>query len=297
MKHTLSILLLAGSLHISGKAGACDQCSCASAGTFSTISQFATYNFAVMRFSYAGVTDGLLPDESFSLYNAELGFGYGINRNLHISAILPIRYMSIVQEGETQTRSGFGDAALLANYIVLSNRDSMMAATKYTLSARGGVELPTGKFNKDFRSESLPAAFGTGSGSVDWMAGTRLILSKKSTAITIDYLAKYNMQNTIDYQFGWQQSGTLLCSRQIKKPKVMWLPYLGASAEWSASDTYHELDMINTKGAVVYGSVGLEVALNKWVLGVHGDIPAYADFDTEVDLHPRAALRCMYLWN
>ena len=297
MKRIYSVLLLLVMLSAVKQAWACDQCSCSSGAAFNNISEFATYNYLMLRLGYGSMHgDGDVTAFSANMYMDIVG-GYSLNKRIHVSGYLPLRYNYFAHEGNTHSLYGLGDAGLLANVIAWSNADDMMKRTKLTISARGGIEFPTGNFNEAFRAEDVPAAMSTGSGSIDVLGGARLIVRNDKNTITFDYLGKYNTANKVEYQFGLQQMANVFIGRTIKKPGASWLPYAGIAGEWSGGDTYHDNPMSGTSGYNLGVMAGVEYARTNWVFGAHTDMPFISNYDTEVTIHPKASLRVMRLFN
>lgn len=290
----LSSLFMAVLLPI--RSFACDQCACSGATAFNNLSVFSTSNYLMYRIGYASMHANEGAFVSSSSLSMDLAAGFALNRSLHIAANVPVRFNSFSHDADKYQFSGVGDMGCTANYIVYTNRDSMMARNKYTLSVRGGFELPTGRFNSGFREDDVPATVSTGSGSFDVLGGLRMIAKYPGISFTGDYAIKYNTVNPEFYRFGLQQSVIATASHAFKQPAITWLPYAGFSLEINSGDTYHDLAQHGTQGYAAFTSVGLECAITKWVLGVHADIPGYAAYDTEVHLDPRCSMRIVYLW-
>ena len=227
----------------------------------------------------------------------DLAAAFGITPKLHVTAFVPVRFNTFSHEEDLYQLSGVGDIGAVANYILYTNQDSMMARNKYTLSVRGGVELPTGRFNTGFREEDIPAAISPGSGSFDVISGARLRGRFTNTSVTLDYAIRYHTMNQVEYKFGLQQSANCTAGYLIKKPAYSLLPYGGVSAEFVAGDTYHGYLQEGTTGYAWFTGAGLEFALNTWVMGVQADIPVLSHYDTEVHLEPRFSVRLSYMWN
>ena len=297
MRRLFALAILLNLILMVKPLSACDQCGCSSGATFNNLSAFATYNFIMLRLGYSSM-QGYGNVGSFALNtNADIVGGYSLNKRLHLSAFLPVKYNYFEHDENSHTASGIGDAGIMANYVLFSNSDKMMQRVTSTLSIRGGIELPTGNFNENFRADDVPAAISTGSGSFDFFGGLRYTIRSGNNAITVDYIGKYNTENAVAYQFGFQQSANVYVTKSFKKTNAAWLPYAGVSGEFVSGDTYHDNFMTGTKGNNVSAMAGLEYARTKWVFGAHAEFPVISAYDTDINLHPKASLRMVHLFN
>lgn len=276
---------------------ACDQCACSAAGSFNDLSVFSTRNFVMLRTGYSHMWADEHQYVSVTSLSMDIAAAFSITPKLHVTAFVPVRFNTFSHEEDLYQLSGVGDIGAIANYILYTNQDSLMARNKYTLSVRGGIELPTGRFNTGFRQEDIPAALSPGSGSFDLISGARLRGLFSKTSVTVDYALRYHTVNQVEYRFGFQQSANATAGYLIKKPGYSILPYGGVSAEFVAGDTYHGYLQEGTTGYAWFTAGGLECALNSWVIGAQTDIPVLSHYDTEVHLKPRFSVRLSYMWN
>lgn len=290
----LAVLMVAIMTINTGKA--CEICGCSGAGVFNVPSSYALYNFILLRPHYAAFHASGEANADILFAGVDAGFGMGINRWWHITAYVPYKFNSIYHEGVKTRLSGLGDAGLVHTFKLYSNVDSMMAKHKFTIYTKAGLELPTGKFEEDFRSEKLPAGVSLGSGSWDILAGARVAYAMNKHAVTLDYTGKYNTENQSNYRFGFQQTVTGLYSFTIRKPAYTILPNAGLLIETNDGDAYHELLQNETKGSSAYAMIGCELGKGSWVAGMQIDLPVADSFKGEVTYRPRGTVRILYLW-
>lgn len=289
------LLMLAVISITAGNTQACDICGCSGAGMFNMPSSYALYNFLLMRPHYSTFNTTGEADARVTFAGVDIGGGFGLNKWWHLTAYVPVKMNTILHEQVERQYMGLGDAGVINTFRIYSNLDSMMAKHKYNLFVKAGVELPTGAFNRDFRTENMPAGISTGSGSIDFMSGLRAVYQLKKHSVNIDYTAKYNLPNALAYQFGFQQSATVLYSYTIRKPKCTILPNVGVLAESTSGDMYHDMLLPETKGASAFAMAGIELGFNDWVTGVQVDLPTADTFDGELSYQPRFTMRVLYL--
>lgn len=297
MKSVLFGIVVIQLLILPYRVSACDQCACSSAGSFNDLSVFSTRNYLMLRTYYSHMWSDEHQYVSSTSLGMDLAAAFSLSPKLHITGFVPLRFNTFYHNEEWYQISGIGDMGAMANYVVYTNQDSMMARNKYTVSLRGGFELPTGRFNTGFREDEVPAALSPGSGSFDMIGGVRLRGHFTNTALTCDYSIRYATRNQVEYQFGLQQTANCTVSYLFRKPGLSILPYAGVSAECVSGDTYHGYSQAGTTGYAGFAGAGLELAFSTWVLGAQTDIPVATEYDTDVQFTPRFSIRLSYLWN
>lgn len=277
---------------------ACDQCGCAAGGMYSNIMPFATGNFIGLRsgfYSFSSKSPSELLSAHF--FSLDLIGNYSVNRNLNLTGYLPYRINDYTGSDVNFHASGPGDAGVFGNYIVASNRDSIMKKSLYTISLKGGAEFPTGKFNDAFRGDRVPASISTGSGSFDFMSGCRFIYKIKKTTVAADYTYRFNCINAHHYNFGDQQSLALMVSEKLIKSGWAFTPYAGATGEFSTDDYYYTLKMDGTRGGSVFANAGCEFNRRQIIFGMAADVPLYTDFGGISKAAPRYNARIIYMFD
>lgn len=277
---------------------ACDQCGCSIAGSYNNITGYAHNNYFMLKSSYYQFSKVTADNPSQSTM-FELGFfaGYNITNRLHLLAFIPYKYNVFNGSAEPALfkTKGFGDATLLSNYTIFTNKNDVMAKFTHTLSIKAGIELPTGNFIDDYRVLKVPAMVSTGSGSIDWHTGLRYIYKRKNTTLIGDYAYKLNTINKSEYQFGNQQSLSLIAAQRFMHANNVFTPYVGFTAEQDGIDNYHKLEQHGTDGETVILNSGFEFGFKNYIAGIAADIPIYSTLEAGTKSSPRLSLRFAYM--
>lgn len=277
-------------------------CGCSSIGGLNNLSAYSTNNFLMIKSTFISfhtfsVTEST--DIYSDMYSFDLIGGYSIGKRLHLTGYLPYKLNTYSTEEETNTYQGISDIGIVTNYVLFKNKtnDTVLQNSGFSFSVKSGVEIPTGKFNNNFRMDQLPASISTGSGSVDFITGVRLIKNKNKTTFLGDYTFKYNLENTTMYRFGMQNSLALILTQRLEKQKMIFTPFAGIIGEHSSFDKFHDLDQHATSGENLYVDFGCEFVTKKLMVGVSADIPLYSDFGGEISSNPRYSVRVGYLFD
>ena len=300
MKKNLILIAVLLSFGSSTKLLACDMCGCSTMGGLNNLSSYATNNFIVFKSAYNAFhtfseTEGSLVTSD--MYTLDLVGGYSLNDRLHLSGYIPFK-VNNYSSGETETKiRGLGDIGIVANYILFKSNDTILGNQQYNFSVKGGIEFPTGKFNKNFRTDHLPASVSAGSGSIDLITGARFVLYKGYTNYLADYTFKYNFENASMYRFGMQNSLALIVTHKLQKGKSEFILFGGLIGEHASFDKFHNIDQHATSGENLYLDLGCEFVRKKIFAGISSDIPLYSDFGGEISSKPRYSLSFGYLFN
>ncbi len=295
----IAVLLSFGS---NTKLLACDMCGCSSMGGLNNLSAYATNNFFMFKSSFISFhtfSETVSTDIYSDMYSFDLIAGYSIGKRLHLTGYIPYKLNTYSTDEETNTYQGIGDIGVIANYVLFKNKssDTVLEISGFNFSVKGGVEIPTGKFNNNFRIDQLPASLSTVSGSVDFIAGGRFIKYKNNTTFLGDYTFKYNLENATMYRFGMQNTLALIVTQKVEKQKMIFTPFAGIIGEHSSFDKFHDLDQHTTSGENIYVDLGCEFVIKKLMAGVSAEIPLYSDFGGEISSNPRYSVRVGYLFN
>ena len=287
----LAIFLLQGK-HLS----ACDQCGCSVSGSYTGLMAFNTNNFIGLRFAafhFNSELDDIHLNAGFQ--SLDLIAAFKPNEKWQLMAYLPYKKIDYNSPDSKTKLNGLADAGILNTITLFSNSKDLMRKNTQTFLLKAGIELPTGKFNNDFRSEHLPASIATGSGSFDLMTGFQYRFQNKSFNLFADYSFKHPLFDGTNYHFGGQHTLSAVISEPVVKNKLTINPYYGATAEFLSSDKYYDMEMIGTSGMQIFINSGFEFQLGKWSLGLNYDIPVYSKFDDNtVATASRFAMRVNY---
>lgn len=280
---------------------ACDMCGCSSIGGLNNLSAYATNNFLMFKSSFISFhtfSETESSDIYSDMYSFDLIGGYSIGKRLHLAGYIPYKLNTYSTKEGTNIYQGIGDIGVVANYIFLKTKanDTVLDNSGFNFSVKGGIEIPTGKFNENFRSDQLPASLSTGSGSVDFITGIRFVKNENKTTFLGDFTFKYNLENTTMYRFGMQNTLAFIVTQKVEKQKMIFTPFVGIIGEHSSFDKFHDLDQHATSGENLYVDLGCEFVTKKLMAGVSADIPLYSDFGGEISSKPRYSFRIGYLF-
>lgn len=260
---------------------ACSTCGCASYSAFMGISNYRFTNYIGLNWAhYAFREDAEDNIQNLNDYNRfELKGALAIGKKWQALITLPyIMNGYSISDAETISPQTFhftgqGDMNISGQYLLYSNADSVMRNTKHFLTASAGVELPTGKFNTNFRTDKLPAALATGSGSVDMLAGLQYTMATMKWNLRAACQFKLNTQNRTGYNFGEQYSADVYVARKIDLQQSILAPYAGLSMECITPDKYYSTQMEGTGSSIYAVNTGIELSLKKLNIGGYVAVP------------------------
>lgn len=261
---------------------ACDGCGCSVSGSYSGLMAFNTNNFIGLRYAnyhFNTSENGFRLQAGFQAL--DLLTAFKINDKWQVMAYLPYKLIDYAATDTKANLNGFADAGVLNTFRIYSNSKVLMRKNTQTLYVKAGLELPTGKFNNEFRAEHLPASIATGSGSFDLMTGLQYKFQNKSFNLFADYSYKHALIDGTNYHFGGQHSVSVIISDPVVKNKFTINPYYGITSEFLSSDKYYKMEMTGTNGVQLFINSGFEFQAGKWSMGINYDIPVYARFDDE----------------
>jgi hypothetical protein len=162
------------------------------------------------------------------------GVDYGVHREVTLTALIPYIYKTIHSHsnGRSQTSysSGLGDVALAVKYRpvrILWHRSA------FNIAGLVGVELPTGRVNKEERGRNISPDEQPGSGSFDPLAALLTTLSINRFRMDTQLRYKWNTEGSRDYD-----RGDVFISQLALKYRFLHKKYPGPSASVSASFRY-----------------------------------------------------------
>ncbi|TXE10190.1 hypothetical protein FUA26_10820 [Seonamhaeicola algicola] len=287
----------------------CDLCSCSTSSGSMGFGTLNNANFVGLRYIYQkfesqnGVfQNSPKSEENFNTY--QLWAQIPINNKYYVTANLPYQDLTRSLNETTQNINGVGDANIIAwyklplikkkknNETVDFNKTNQTAA--HTLLFGLGVKLPTGKFEEAL-TDNVNPGFQVGTGSFDgiFSAGYNYAGNKIGVNTLLSYYLKGENKN--EYKFGDQVSFSTNVYTVFKTKKINIMPFLGLSG-----DSYSEIKQYNetlndTNGTIVNTSIGTEVNLKAFVLGVNFTAPIHQDlFGGNVQSKNRLALYLNY---
>lgn len=254
---------------------ACTTCGCAAYNSFMGISGYSFNHFIGLTYNYFVFAEN---DETFGLRNsqyqkAEFRGAYAVNEKLQILGGIPLVMNKYSSAELNYAATDIGDVNISANYLLYNNTKNIMRNATHWLVVNGGVELPTGSFNTNFRAEKFPPALSAGSESTDVLAGLQYTVATKHWNFRTAFQFKLNTKNNAGYNFGEQYSAEIFAARKCMLKKVQLVPYVGSGWEHLTTDTYYTLEMDGTGADNFALHAGTELNFQKFNIGANAGFP------------------------
>lgn len=259
---------------------ACDICGCANSGSYFGLmpqSQKSVVGVRYQRMHFKTHPDSpvLRTEESFNVVELYTRF-FPIKR-VQIMAFMPYRFDQQATSTITKKQKGMGDVSVLAHYNLFNTFMDKESVRKFshTLLLGGGVKAPTGSFKFDENDilQVANANFQLGTGSTDFMLNAFYTLNLNQWGLATNISRKFNTTNSQGYKFGNQLYGTIDLYRSLQLGAASLTPSLGIYAEKANYGSKNKVELTETGGSLLNGTIGLTVATNKWTVGLHGQTP------------------------
>lgn len=261
---------------------ACDLCGYGSSGNYVGIMPEFQKNIAGIRYrnnsfkTHIGQNNTetyLTRKESFA--TMELWGSVRLMKKIQLLFGLPYQSNSFSNKTGKTVIQGLGDANVSGLYTIYSiNRLTKNNRAFYQMiHLSGGIKMPTGKYTKsgDFSSGNL---FSIGTGSSDWNAGLIYELKLQKTGFNLGVNYKMNNTNKDHYRYGNKLQSSFQLYRKIDlSEKATLSPNIGVSAENNDEDTHNGFDVYNSGGYLTNASFGMEMKVNRFLLGFNRQIP------------------------
>ncbi|MEO7992397.1 MAG: hypothetical protein ABI663_22795, partial [Chryseolinea sp.] len=179
MKRNIIFITLI-SFAISNQAKACEVCGCSLGGYYMGILPQFNKNFIGLRWSqnkyYAYVnhqSQGTEPEYSNDTFNKiELWGRFYVSKKWQVFAFVPFSFNHMKGNEDNVWAKGLGDITVIANYIILNTGEQTEQKFKHTLTAGGGIKLPTGNYKQEVDGLLINPNFQLGTGSTDFLLST-----------------------------------------------------------------------------------------------------------------------------
>ena len=209
-----------------------------------------------------------------------MGLDYGIDRDLTLSALIPVVDRNLRNSGTNLSSTGLGDIARLAKYRV--HRDEFPQGA-FNVALAGGMELPTGSTNEQDGGMRLAPSLQPGAGAVNpflSLGGTYSVGRARYDARTF---YKVNLKGAQDYDPGEYLALGVSAAYRFLHEK-----YPGPSASAKLGLQWNHVGSDNQGGTSIANSGGEEL-LGRLGFGWHPvpqiditfsiDVPLYQDLD------------------
>ncbi|SFD19794.1 hypothetical protein [Algibacter pectinivorans] len=264
----------------------CDLCGCStSSGSFG-FGTLSNSNFVGIRYIYQSFEskDGIFSNspttkETFNTY--QLWAQLPINDVFYLSLNVPYQDLNRAYEnGYKENLNGLGDSSIMGWYklqFYKKESDSLTFSTERMASGHSlqfgvGVKLPTGKFEEAL-ADNVNPGFQVGTGSVDgvFAIGYNYGSNKFGVNTLMTYYLKGENKN--DYQFGNQFSYSTNFFTAFSKKNYNIMPFIGFSGDVYDKITQYNETLADTDGKILSGTIGSEVAIEKFIFGTNYTLP------------------------
>jgi hypothetical protein len=259
---------------------ACDICGCANSGSYFGLmpqSQKSVVGLRYQRMNFVTHPESavLRTEEVFNI--AELYTRFFPIKRVQILAFVPYRFDLQKTSTLTKKQHGIGDLSVLAHYNLFNTFMDQESVRKFnhTLLVGGGMKAPTGsfKFDEDDILQVANANFQLGTGSTDFMLNAFYTLNWNQWGMSTNISRKFNTTNSQGYKFGNQIYGTADLYRSFAVGAVNVTPSLGIYAEKSNYGSKDQVELPETGGKLLNGTIGVTFATNQWTLGLNAQTP------------------------
>ncbi|MGB0887606.1 MAG: hypothetical protein ACPGSL_05760, partial [Vicingaceae bacterium] len=232
----------------------------------------------------------------YNSYDVFANFYLNPRLQLNLSTYFADNY--ILNDDSTTTNvAGIGDATFVMKYRVFNSKkcnDSIKNRFIHRLTAGGGIELPTGNYNKstitgietEFKAntrlgapiEELDPHMQAGTGSFNYIFLLEYMTKINNIGLNTNVSYKLTTANKNGFRFAnrFNANGTVfLLLNFTNKFRVM--PYVGSTLETSKRDLQDENPVLGSGGKVVFLNGGFNFFINKLSVELSYYTPYYED--------------------
>lgn len=273
MKYLLSSLLCLGFMVMDVRA--CDVCGCSAGNQSLGILPHYQSRFLGIQYLYNSFESNHpslfenKPDEHAidHYHTIQLWGRYNIGKRLQLFGFLPYKYNTEQKDGVQTINSGLGDASVMANILIVKEKDGNRK-WQHQLLAGGGLKLPTGSYTgiSEQDKQGIPN-MQPGTGSWDFLANVNYTIRRKNTGLNADLAYTMTTANGQNYKFGNRFNAGLLGFYTISKDEWSLIPQIGFRYEYAL----HDYDNYSRKwlneqsgGYLSFATIGLQGYYGKW---------------------------------
>lgn len=251
---------------------ACDVCGCAVGGNyFGILPQFRRH-FVGVRYQYRsfqsehpalfGHEAGAPSQEYF--HTVEVWGRWTLRRNLQVFGFLPYNHYLRQENGQTLPASSFGDASLIANWVVFNTGDSAKLNWKHALQLGGGIKVPTGNSYKTASDGTrLPHSMQPGTGSWDFPLHIVYVARYKRHGMAAEVNYRAQTRNAEGYHFGNRLGASMRVFHWRQVRRNAFLPSAGLIWEHATADRSYGSPQDLTGGHSLWATAGVDVFLSR----------------------------------
>jgi hypothetical protein len=259
----------------------CDACGCSANGGSMGFSSMLNENFVGIRYLYQSYTtkEGVFvnspwTDEHFN--TVQVWSRIPLTKRIQLTVLVPYHSNSRAIASGTQTISGLGDLTVMAMYTAFQTKSDSTSIYHQKWQMGGGVKAPTGTYNVA-PTGTLNPSFQLGTGSWDYLVLTEYTVKRKLLGLNNTLSYTYKTENKKRYQFGNQFNYATTLFYLMDYSALKMVPQLGFAGEVYASNKQVQQEVLDTKGNVLFGKIGVELGKNKFSVGINTMIPIHQD--------------------
>lgn len=279
---------------------ACDICGCSvlsgSPGILPKFrSHFIGFRESMRQFENTHPASILNPEgyKSSNTYSThELWGRWYPHKRIQVFGSLPYNDFTMTENGVSRRKTGFGDASLLVNYLLLNTGDSS-TKFKHLLMLGAGAKLNTGHF-----APADIAAFQVGSGTRDYQLYLSYTARYGQFGGLSEITARRMGTNPNNYNFGDKVFYAQKLFYWINIGKNSLLPHVGYMFEHSGVDKSNQVIQDYTGGNSQLAGLGLDWYMSSFNLGFNVYKPVSQNLgDGLVKESPRMQFNLIYIIN
>jgi len=286
----------------------CDACGCSNSGGSLGMGGIIDNNFIGVRYLHQKYQskDGIfnnspIINEYFNTVQVWSRIPI-IKDYLEAQIFVPFHFHTRDYVDKTTAIEGLGDISFLVNYTVLNKntggydeKKDKVTSSNHLVKIGGGLKLPTGTYNEAINN-SINPSFQLGTGSTDVITNIQYVYKNNNFGVT-NYLNYYiKTTNKEEYRFGNQFNFNSTFFYRFKNGEQnSFVPSIGVSGEFYASNKVFGLKVKNTEGYALFSSLGVEYNTQKLTVGALAMYPIQQNLAQGViDVKYRSAIYLNY---
>lgn len=297
MKSTWILLCLIATTLWVTPAHACDVCGCMPLSLGNLWAGMQNRHMFTLEGRHVGFRahDGQTGADDF-LYQLNLSGRLALGKRLRLNLSAPLSYLTRTTTSEELTRfGGLGDASLMAEYNFLNSKPDSMGDIHHRFWLGAGIKAPTGNFQSNKVSFSLPPNFQLGTGSWDGLFSLNYMGNKNKWSWAASAMARLGTENKLAYRLPNLFQGQVLVQYQIPKAQSTWMPEAGLYTE-KVGNTAFLGYTIGEGGSGTYTSLGCNYLKASWAVGAQVQVPVIHNYsEGAVRPTPRLSFRLAYV--
>lgn len=199
---------------------------------------------------------------------------YNVSERLHLSAVVPVNYITQHSTKGNVQNYGLGDILLMGQFLTINPEWCSGKRAQHQFRAGLGLKFPTGTFNKKMNESMLHANLQNGTGSVDVLLSGIYTLRVDNWGLNTELSYRINTINQNKYRFGNRTAARLTAFYWWKlSDKISLLPTVGTNAEQMMRNKDGRKFVPYTGGWGINALAGVDVVMKKFVLSVHAQPP------------------------